>query len=281
MNSKQWTVFGILLAATLALVGLGFAAMSTNPPFIVPEWVPVLFFVAGGIVLFISIGYMVYAFINKDKSADYKGDISGSYSIIPILKKMHRQACNVANNVKKEGLIRIDMRPFDEITNPKTKVMKFMEYSFTATNDPKNAKTQMQNVLDLMESDFKKTKDILDIMPILNQAIMVVDASGGLKPKRESDRRYLNLKNQVDGYYDSYSHIINDRLDKLIQAHISCSEACSDLIYLEPLLKYFLPLMPTQIRLSMITEGIDNMNNKALRRVRVKIGECIREIEGS
>jgi hypothetical protein len=44
MTTVQWTVLGIAVAAILALVPTGFAAMSTNPPFVVPKWVPKIFF---------------------------------------------------------------------------------------------------------------------------------------------------------------------------------------------------------------------------------------------
>ena len=46
MSANKWG----LVATILALVGLGFAAMSTNPPFTVPDWVPYAFFVAAGLV---------------------------------------------------------------------------------------------------------------------------------------------------------------------------------------------------------------------------------------
>jgi hypothetical protein len=44
MNAKWgWVV------AILTLLGLGFAAMSTNPPFSIPIWIPIAFFVAAGL----------------------------------------------------------------------------------------------------------------------------------------------------------------------------------------------------------------------------------------
>lgn len=47
MTANKWG----LVATILALVGLGFAAMSINPPFAIPSWVPSIFFVAAGITL--------------------------------------------------------------------------------------------------------------------------------------------------------------------------------------------------------------------------------------
>ena len=45
MSANKWA----LLATTLTLVALGFAAMSTNPSFNIPIWVPYTFFIAAAI----------------------------------------------------------------------------------------------------------------------------------------------------------------------------------------------------------------------------------------
>ena len=55
-----------VVIAILALLGLGFAAMSTNPSFTVPTWVPYLFFSLAGLVLFWLIAYLCWIW-HKDK----------------------------------------------------------------------------------------------------------------------------------------------------------------------------------------------------------------------
>jgi hypothetical protein len=47
MTANKWG----LVATILALVGLGFAAMSTNPPFTINPWVPTAFFIAAGLTV--------------------------------------------------------------------------------------------------------------------------------------------------------------------------------------------------------------------------------------
>jgi len=59
MTTKKWTIASIAVAAAPGLVGLGFAAMSTNPPFTVPGHIPVVFFVAAGIVVIAAVIYLV------------------------------------------------------------------------------------------------------------------------------------------------------------------------------------------------------------------------------
>ena len=47
MTANKWG----LVATILTLAGLGFAAMSTNPLFAVPSWVPIVFFILAGLTL--------------------------------------------------------------------------------------------------------------------------------------------------------------------------------------------------------------------------------------
>jgi len=61
MSANKWA----LLTTALALAGLGFAAMSTNPPFNVPHWVPSAFFVAAGIAFLWLIILLIRGNISK------------------------------------------------------------------------------------------------------------------------------------------------------------------------------------------------------------------------
>jgi len=67
MSGKQWTIFGILIAISFGLAGLGFAAMSTNPPFTVSTWVPKAFFIAAGIIFVVAIIFLIYS-VRKNKN---------------------------------------------------------------------------------------------------------------------------------------------------------------------------------------------------------------------
>jgi hypothetical protein len=44
MDATHWWVLGTGIAAALAFPALGFASMSTNPPFSIPKWIPKIFF---------------------------------------------------------------------------------------------------------------------------------------------------------------------------------------------------------------------------------------------
>lgn len=61
MSGNKWA----LLTTALALAGLGFAAMSTNPPFYIPSWVPIVFFVLAGISFIWLIILFLKGKINK------------------------------------------------------------------------------------------------------------------------------------------------------------------------------------------------------------------------
>lgn len=70
MTKKNWQTAGWLLGVTLTLIALGFAAMSTNPPFTVPNWVPTVFFALAGLVFLTLIIYMLFP--------KKRGDLVGS-----------------------------------------------------------------------------------------------------------------------------------------------------------------------------------------------------------
>jgi hypothetical protein len=60
MTANQWA----LLMVILALLGLGFAAMSTNPSFTIPNWIPTFFFIAAGLM---SLWFIVLVFIRRSR----------------------------------------------------------------------------------------------------------------------------------------------------------------------------------------------------------------------
>ncbi len=70
--------FGVvttIILIILALVGLGFAAMSTSTHYDIHPWVPILFFVFGGIAFLVLVIYLLLS-IRKNKlslSDDYSG----------------------------------------------------------------------------------------------------------------------------------------------------------------------------------------------------------------
>lgn len=66
---KKEALIILLITVPLTLVGLGFAAMSTNPPFVVQDWVPMVFFVAAGLSAMV-LG--IHLFQAKHKVSDDK-----------------------------------------------------------------------------------------------------------------------------------------------------------------------------------------------------------------
>ena len=67
MTKQKWTVTGIAVTIIIALIGLGFAAMSVNPPFTVPTWVPILFFIIAGLVIITIMSYLMWSLIKRIK----------------------------------------------------------------------------------------------------------------------------------------------------------------------------------------------------------------------
>lgn len=99
MTGKQWTIFGILVAASLGLAALGFAAMSTNPPFTVLGWVPMVFFIAAGIVFIFSLGYMFHGtFDITRKQKDDKRRLNDGTFLLQLLDEMHEKISSITKN---------------------------------------------------------------------------------------------------------------------------------------------------------------------------------------
>ncbi len=63
MTANKWG----LVATFLALLGLGFAAMSINPPFSIPSYLPAIFFIAAGVVFIWLIVLLIRGKKSKQK----------------------------------------------------------------------------------------------------------------------------------------------------------------------------------------------------------------------
>lgn len=63
MTKRKWITVAIIVPITLALLGLGFAAMSTNSP--LPNWVPAIFFISAGLLAFSLIIYLLFPVMKR------------------------------------------------------------------------------------------------------------------------------------------------------------------------------------------------------------------------
>jgi hypothetical protein len=65
MTKQKWIVISIVVPIILVLVGLGFAAMSTNTSFKVPTWVPVLFFIVAGLLTMALVSHLIWGIVRR------------------------------------------------------------------------------------------------------------------------------------------------------------------------------------------------------------------------
>jgi hypothetical protein len=73
MTTKKWEISSAVIIIVLTLIGLGFAAMSTNPPFQVQEWVPYAFFFAVGILAIGLMFWLIWGFLARKAKAQHSG----------------------------------------------------------------------------------------------------------------------------------------------------------------------------------------------------------------
>lgn len=78
----------MIITLVLTLVVLGFAAMSTSPPFAVPNWLPVVFFVA-------ALGVMVWYFVSLVRSRTRRRNI------VERLSELYLEAEDIRSQLKR------------------------------------------------------------------------------------------------------------------------------------------------------------------------------------
>jgi len=95
MSGKQLAISGILLTVALGLAGLGFQTMSTNPLFVMPKWMPIVFFIASGIVLFVSLGYIALCIFSKKKQKEGKQKHNDGTVLLQLLDENYQELRSV------------------------------------------------------------------------------------------------------------------------------------------------------------------------------------------
>jgi hypothetical protein len=65
MTKQKWAVAGIITPIIIALVSFGFSAMSTNSPFTVPIWLPILFFVLACLLIVGLFSYLMWSLLKR------------------------------------------------------------------------------------------------------------------------------------------------------------------------------------------------------------------------
>jgi hypothetical protein len=229
MNGKQWTVFGILLGAALALAALGFAAMSTNPPFVVATWVPTLFFIASGIVFACSIGYLIY-FKKKrtrEQSDDYKDEslmllslLDEAYKRLKLItrltiRKMRKQKWKDVTSAYPYFMSLADVDIDSEIEN----IMLRNIFYFT-TGRPMTIEEDSKNLAKKFLGSSLFTRNPEHIAK--DTSIILQEKVPYLKKKLDHDHIYKKLLKRIERENDKYpsetvSSVIDEYLDHSVK----------------------------------------------------------------
>ena len=109
MTTKRWALVAIAATTVLALLGLGFAAMSTNPPFIVPNWVSLVFFVLAGLV---ALGTVMWLLLTRNKeikirNAELLADIKTDSVNMGVIERNIATKISSEINLTKKAVLRI------------------------------------------------------------------------------------------------------------------------------------------------------------------------------
>jgi hypothetical protein len=99
MSGKQLAISGILLTVALGLAGLGFQAMSTNPLFVMPKRMPIVFFIVAGIILFVALVFIARCILsNKNKQREGKKQYSNGTVLLQLIDETYQEISSITGH---------------------------------------------------------------------------------------------------------------------------------------------------------------------------------------
>ena len=267
---------GRLVATFLTLVALGFAAMSTNPPFVIPSWVPIAFFIAAVATLL----WLIILLVRGRNTLTTTTTTKGYDAVIPILQKMDERIRNIA---KREANKAIDFQMYEKVNNVINK-----DIFKVKTSKPKTIKGLKKSV-NKLETEIGKTlkEELTSIrsgVEILEPVSVFLDSKGfGLKQQRENDKHYARLALRLQHYRNLP---YGTEIDDIIRFHITCSEVSANMLLatiraMQVKVKGtnvgFADVISTQMQIAV--EQAEKNMREATQKIRTRIGECIRELK--
>lgn len=111
ITAKRWAVLGLGVTLAIGFAGLGFAAMSTNPPFAIPEWLPIVLFILAGISLFATAIYLFI--IRKRKTSRRKKSKKQAIETKPQIPKTDYTKLDTVSKEEKDLIGHIGFRMMD------------------------------------------------------------------------------------------------------------------------------------------------------------------------
>ena len=285
MSGRQWTIFGILIAVALGLAGLGFAAMSTNPPFTVPAWLPTTFFVVAGSLFIFSLAHLIFNVANNKKEKRENTQSSDDVILLQLLDEIYQKirlttekTIDWLRDHQWQGINKV----FEDVTgmNPDEVVLAIQYWTLkgvaqfmsgdeiTVGND---AREMAEKIRDAVGSP--KNPELLAFDLSLSIRHRFLDKR--LKRDRTYDNLQLRLRRERDKFPDeAVSNAVDSFLDHSFKVNAVWIIAEYDLVGIPSFEKTFeYKILPNRIVLRV--EDIPNQASKEMERFRNKVGVAI------
>lgn len=286
MTGKQWTVLGILLGAVLALAALGFAAMSTNPPFVVATWVPTLFFIASGIVFACSIGYLIYCKKKKkeEQSDNYKKD--GDLTLLALLDDVYQRL----KLITRLTIRKMRSKKWKDVTSAYPNFMSLTDIDI----DVAIQEIMLKNVFFFtagkpmtIEEDSKQLVEKIQQSPLFTRnpehtakdaSVILQEKVPYLKKKLDHDRIYKKLRKRIERERDKFpnediSNTIDEYLDHSIKINAAWVLTTYDLDHMGNIESFVGRRFPIQFKI--ILWGLPGRMDEEMRSHRTKVAVAI------
>jgi hypothetical protein len=277
MTGNKWG----LLTVVMALVAIGFAAMSTNQHFSVPHWVPKVFFATAGLVTLWLVTLLIK---NKQPERRERTTTTRFDGIISVLQQMDEHLRKLA---RKEALKPVNWSEYDKINSQMNKdILGLVPGNFKTLKGAKKIVSKIESAA--QEQVEGKIKTINDAVSTLEKPSNYLDSKGfGLKQIRETDDKYLRLSKSLDKYR---TLPIGTKINSLVRLHIASSQYSANLLLaIHRGLNAKTVVQGQTISLSDLISPEMQSNLEAMEanfkeitsEIRARIGDCIRELEAS
>ena len=253
----------------LAMVGI-YAPIGWDVP---PEKAQILTFVGLGLI---GIGLVLAVYNYISNPIEKKERI---FTIITILDRMYKQLIKLT---QKESDI-VNAQKFVITSSKISNLAGVRVPKVTSTDEAKRAIEELEGRLpSILPADKKREQKI----KWMHSVSLLLDRDGfGLKNKRSGDKKYKQLLDMVEKYYDDYKEIIDDNLRVLIRSHIDFAESGANTILFKKRFNRILLTaselgVPNLLTPSMESdlEGVDREIQEISRKIRVEIGQHIKEL---
>ena len=231
-----------------------------------------------GVVLF-SIGLSVWRFFANP--IEKKARI---YSVISILSQMEKRLWRLA---EQQNMQTTDWKRYKGTSD---KIIRLSGIGLPKAVNMDEAKRETERAENEIASMLEKWQSVARYVKIqwARSLTRLLDRDGfGVKKQRVVDKTYNKLKRMVDGYYDEYKNVVDKKLKKLVDSHVSLAESSANILLVKRRLEYVMTQAATRFpgiddvlspNMQSQIEGFEDDIKEILGDIRVDVSRYIKHL---